>query len=368
VFLSSAGETVLRIVQIVNSLSGGGAERLAADLHEEYLRMGHDSRILALSGPSAGEFSVSAGYSTPYHPLASEKTAEFFRKTCPDADAVHVHLFPALLSIPGALRRKGYSGGIVATEHSTSNRRRGSLWGSLVDNFTYRGYQRVVCISSAVEESLVRWKPALSGKTVVIPNGVRLDRFFQDARTGFHSPPVILSVGRLTPAKNYSAALKAVRQLTEGNCKPFKWVIAGDGSMRKELETSAADLVSRGVVEFLGNRDDIPVLMEKADVLFMPSMWEGFGIAAVEAMASGLPVVASDIPGLREVVSAGAGILVDPDSEQEQAEALEALLRDESRSLSMGILGRRHASLFSIGTCAERHIELFREMNLRGER
>jgi glycosyltransferase involved in cell wall biosynthesis len=275
-------------------------------------------------------------------------------------DAVHVHLFPALLTVPFALRRR-YSGAIFATEHSTWNRRRGTLRGRLLDRFTYAPYRKVVCISPAVEDALVSWKPFLKGRTRVISNGVFLDRFSSAGRAGFHDPPVILSAGRIAPAKNLFRALAAIRKLADEHLHPFVWTVAGEGPLLEELRMEASDLVAAGIVRFTGYVEDLPELMKRSDIFFMPSSWEGFGIAAVEAMASGLPVVASDVPGLSEVVGSDAGILVDPSDTVSMADALRSLLRDPSRALGMGRFGAEHSRCYSIEECASNHLKLFTE-------
>ncbi|MCK5131895.1 MAG: glycosyltransferase family 4 protein [Candidatus Sabulitectum sp.] len=355
----------MKIVQIVNSITAGGAERLVLDLHREYRRMGHQSYVAALSGSERVEGEDGfwcTGCKSPYAPPASGRLSSFFRcEPLASADIAHVHLFPSLLRVPGALLRAGWRGRLFASEHSTSNRRRGTLWGNVADNFTYRRYEKIVCVSEAVREAVVTWKPVLQNKAVVIPNGARLDLFKSEGRTGFHDPPVILSVGRLAPAKNYRTALKAVADLIDRTDHAFKWMIAGDGGMRTELEELVSDLSLNGVVEFLGTCDDIPQLMRDSDIFFIPSLWEGFGIAAVEAMASGLPVVASDVSGLREVVGSEAGLLVDPASVEDMSVALKKLICDSDTALEMGSHGPEKASNYSLEACAVSHINLFRD-------
>ncbi len=355
----------MKIVQIVNSITAGGAERLVLDLHGEYLRMGHQSYIVALAGREQieGEDRLwCTGCGSPYAPVASRRLSRLFRsEPLAGADTVHVHLFPSLLRVPGALRRAGWRGRLFASEHSTSNRRRGTMWGSFADNFTYRRYEKIVCVSEAVREAIVAWKPSLRDKAVVIPNGTRSGLFKPSERDGFHNPPVILSVGRLTPAKNYRRALKAVADLSDRTDHKFKWLIAGDGGMRTELEELASSFSLNSVADFLGTREDIPQLMHDADIFFIPSAWEGFGIAAVEAMASGLPVVAGNVPGLGEVVGGEAGLLIDPASVEDMSCALEKLLLDPDTALRMGLRGPGKASNYSLEACASAHINLFRE-------
>lgn len=351
----------MRILQIVNSVAGGGAEKLVSGLHGTYLESGHESAVIGLSGNAEGEFFHSTGCNSPYHPDAAFRASRLFRQVMPRADVVHVHLFPALLTVPAAIRAAGYRGPLIATEHSTSNRRRGTLRGRILDGLTYRPYRRIVCISEAVEKSLLSWKPGLKGKTTIIHNGIPLHCFTGVRRTAFHEPAVILTAGRITEAKNLSRALGAIRILSESTAKPFVWTVAGDGPLLPQLQEKARDLVRKGIVKFLGNREDVAELMVNADILFMPSLWEGFGLAAVEAMASGLPVVAGDIPGLRDILGSDAGLLADPMDETSQAETLSELLENPEMAFTLGSYGLERAPSFSLEKCAREHLSLFRE-------
>lgn len=355
----------MKIVQVVNSITAGGAERLVSDLHREYCRLGHDSVVIAISGKEQLQGDSQDGFyclgcSSLYSFKAYLKLLSFFKSSLfTDVDVVHVHLFPALFIVPLALKKIGWNGKLFASEHSTSNRRRDTIWGKISDKFTYLPYQKIVCVSGSVKDALDGWQPVLATKTVVIPNGARLELFEPPARDAFHKPVRIISVGRLTQAKNYFAALDAIALLSKSVKTEFEWLIAGDGKLRGELESYAKNLNIISNVEFLGTRNDVSLLLKKADVFFIPSLWEGFGIAAVEAMASGLPVVGSDVPGLREVIGTDAGVLVNPKSTQSMLDGLSYILNDQKRALKIGANGPQQASQFSLNLCVAAHIKLF---------
>ncbi len=355
----------MKIVQIVNSITAGGAERLILDLHREYKTMGHSSSVIAISGKEQlkpTDYIYCLGCSSLYSFQVYSKLVSIFRySNFLDADVVHVHLFPALLIVPAALRKAGWKGKLFASEHSTSNRRRNTLWGKLADSFTYKPYNNIICVSNAVKDALDAWQPATRTKTVVIPNGARLELFKPVKRETFHKPVSILSVGRLTPAKNYHKALEAVSLLAKQNRDKveFVWTIAGDGKLKDELFKHIEDLNLGAKVKLLGTSNNIPELLKEADIFFIPSSWEGFGIAAVEAMASGLPVVASDVPGLKEVVGKEAGILVNPESIKSMAVGLSIFLTDQNKALQVGAEGPKQASQFSLNKCASSHLKLF---------
>jgi len=354
----------LRIVQVINSIVPGGAERLAADLHAEYRELGHDSHLVAIAGPSRTENLDGlwcAGSPSVYHPTVSALLSNLMRHPLlQGASVVHVHLFPALYRTPAALRRAGWKGMLVASEHSTHNRRRGTLGGRLIDSFTYRHYNRIICVSDAVRDALVKWRPKLASRSVVVNNGIRLEEYLASPKCRTpHAPPVILSVGRLTEAKNYVRAITAVADLTGRMDMELVYRIVGDGPLRSKLEELIEELSLVGKVLLPGSSADIPHLLREADLLFIPSLWEGFGIAAVEAMAAGLPVVAGDVPGLRDVVGTKAGILVDPCSISGMSHALERVLTDRDLYRRLGSAGPERASAYSIRECALRHLEIY---------
>ena len=166
----------LRIHQIINSysLQAGGAERLARRLHLALLERGVDSYLLGLEkhDDDAIEGAMTLKIASSYSWRAIHGIRRYLRAECREGDIVHAHLFPTMGYV--SLLRGGNKARLIATEHNTVNRRRGSLLGYGIDAVTYAGYDRVACISQATEESLLQWHPKLGGRTIVVPNGVPL--------------------------------------------------------------------------------------------------------------------------------------------------------------------------------------------------
>ncbi len=168
-------------------------------------------------------------------------------------------------------------------------------------------------------------------------------------------------MGRLTEAKNYRKAIEAFSLLRTRSSLDLQYCIAGAGNLESALKNHALELGVSSSVKFLGEISDISSLMKQADVFFMPSSREGFGIAAVEAMASGLPVVASSLPGIGDVVGRDqhCGILVDPGSPPDMAEALHCLLENDMLSWRMGSSAFKRAGTFSIKITTDKYLELY---------
>ncbi len=180
------------------------------------------------------------------------------------------------------------------------------------------------------------------GKPVsVIPYGVDLDAFRPAARPA-RPHPTIGAVGRLSPEKGFEHLLRAVALLRD-NGVTLDVVLAGDGPSRGALERLTAELKIGPRVRFLGEvaHDDVPAVLQGFDIFAMPSTWEGFGVSAIEASAMELPVVASDIHGIPDVVVDGeTGLLVPPASATALAAAIARLAADREVRLRMGAAGR----------------------------
>ena len=156
--------------------------------------------------------------------------------------------------------------------------------------------------------------------------------------------PLVGVVGRLSSEKGPHVALRAA-MLLHGRCPAARWVFVGDGELRADLEQTRQRLGLEEVVHFVGVRDDMPALYNELDVLLCSSHSEGMPLALMEAMASGLPVVASRVGGVPELVAHGeSGWLTADGDHDDMAGRLAALLDDAAAARRMGAAGRRRAT------------------------
>lgn len=189
-------------------------------------------------------------------------------------------------------------------------------------------------------------------------NGVDLERFAQSDRSCVaarrlrrelgigHSVPVIGIIGRLVWEKGYRDFFDAIDLLRKRNAYDFEVVVVGPSEPGKHDAVASSDIAAmeRRGVRFLGARDDIEDLLEMFDIFVLPSRREGFPRAAMEASAMGVPVIATDIRGCREVVDDGrTGWLYPVGSSIRLAMAIESLLESETRRLLFGRAGSARA-------------------------
>lgn len=242
----------------------------------------------------------------------------------------------------------------------------------LIYRLAYRLGARFVDGLIAVSEDVARavhqdLRPP-HGKVITIPNGVDVSRYGQpvdrgSVRDGLGIPSdatVLVVVGKLMEQKGHHFLLRALRMLSPG-VENLHVLFAGEGPLRKELAATATALEVADRVHFLGNRRDIGALLAASDLFVLPSLWEGLPMALLEAMASGLPVVATDVSGSREVVIDGeTGWLVPPGNAERLAEAIAAVLREPAEATRRGHAGRDRVELhYSARTQAATHAELF---------
>lgn len=351
----------IRIHHIINSFAtSGGAETLARRLHLALLGRGIESRLVGLSG-DAPELpaSVNFGSRSPYGPAAFLSLARHVARTVRAGDIVHAHLFPTVAYLV-ALRRSGILPRVrlVFTEHNTSNRRRDKRLGRTVDRAIYAGLDEVVAISEGTRAALADWMPAFAARIHVVHNGVPLRRAAPIPRPATGRPRIV-SLGNLRYTKNYGLAIEAVGRLRNLD---FTYEIAGEGPDRAVLTAQIKTLGLGDRVRLLGYVNEPYRLLEMADMFFIPSIIEGFGLAAVEAMDASLPIVAACVPGLADVIGeAPCGRLVAPRSVESMARGLsEVLQATPSEREAMGRAAFLRSRTFSEDAMISGYLERYR--------
>jgi glycosyltransferase involved in cell wall biosynthesis len=276
-------------------------------------------------------------------------------------DVVHAHLFPAnYLAAVASFFVHGPRW--IYTEHNIWNRRRKILPLKLVERVIYSRYQRVVAVCQPVVDSLLRWQRQLRSKIVVIPNGVPIGTRAQDtAAVPANKPVRFFFAGRLERAKGVDLLIEALAQLDN---RHFELIVAGQGSQRAHLEQLTNDRHLSDQVRFVGANHDLSKWMQSADCLVLLSRWEGLPMVVLEAMERGLPVIASDVGGLPEMIIDGVnGYLVSAGNVAALARRLQAIINSPDVLRSLGINARQKIiDGYSIDRVAQQHLDLYRSL------
>jgi glycosyltransferase involved in cell wall biosynthesis len=222
-----------------------------------------------------------------------------------------------------------------------------------------------ICVSESERRRGLEARTCDPDRTAVIYNGVDLASFPPRAQDGAEQVRV-LSVGRLKAPKDFSTQVRALATLPSGS---FRCRIIGDGPGRPALEAELRRLGLLEVVELAGEREDVPEQLAKADVFVLSTTSEGFPMTVLEAMAAGLPVVASAVGGVPELVlQEETGLLVPARDHEALAAALDRLISDRDLRRRFGEAGRKRAQNdYDLASFRNAHRELYRrELAARG--
>ena len=349
----------MRVLQLIDSLPLAGAEVLVKDVAPRLRKRGVECDVAVLRKlhsplesllQDAGVPLHSTGVTNLYSPRQVQPLAKLMR----NYDIVHVHLFPAQLW--AALAQLKCRVPLVTTEHNTWNARR-RWWLRPFDRWMYPHYERIACNSEATAEDLIRWCTNIAARIQVIPNGIPLETF--EAAHPAKLAPVpagasrLVFVARFEPQKDHVTLIKALTTVTNAHL-----VLVGDGPLRSQLEDLVRLLGVTPRVSFLGKRNDVASVLKASDIYVHSTNSDGFGIAACEAMAGGLPVIASDVPGLAQVVE-GAGILFPVGDHAALAREIQALLASPERRREMSNASRQRAQCFRIEKTVDGYLAMY---------
>jgi len=360
----------MRVVQVITSPDGGGAERLVRELTQRLPEHGIESSAIYFCNPRGVELSpreVSLGLRAPRSLLAVPRLRRCLRELTGNGERVVLHSHLTWPLYYAALAGRGRNVAHVYTEHSTHNKRRERPWLRPLERWAYRRFERVVCISDGTKVALGDWldDSALSARMTTIVNGSRmLPMIVRKKECG--GACRLVSVGSLSPQKGFDVALRAVAQLGD---RVASYTIVGEGPERDRLEAMVGDFGLQEKVRLPGYCNDVTPYFHEADLGVIPSRWEGFGLVAVEALSTGLPLVASDVPGLREVLSpCDAAILAKADDVAALREAIAYGLDNLAGNGAVSESARSRAEEFTIDAMVARYAELYKEVLDGGEK
>ncbi len=212
------------------------------------------------------------------------------------------------------------------------------------------------------KKKLIEWIPETKNRIIVIKNGCTLKHKKPIIRKKNKSTIKLVSVGALKAAKNYDLTIKSILHIKDLD---FEWTIAGDGALRSKLNREIEELGLIDKIKFIGRVDPVWPLLEQSDIFIITSIWEGFGMAAVEAMNSTLPIVASDIPGLKEIVDfeeSKCALFVNPLDDYDISNKIKELILSHDLRIKLGINGFRLRKNFEISKMLNEYTKLYKNL------
>ena len=227
----------------------------------------------------------------------------------------------------------------------------------------YKNCSRLVPVSESLMAGLRALMPWIDEKVEIIPNMIR-EEMFQPPSSPRHAKPfVFFWAGRLEHVKGIDLLLKAISEIQAQTEAEFSVRLAGRGSLRSQLENQAESLGIGNHVAFLGriSREEIQQEMQEANCFVLPTRYEAFGAVLIEAMATGLPVIATRSGGPQFIVNDTNGILIDPEREDQLAAAMLQMIR-KYRSFDPAHIRRETIRKYGEKTVMERYHRLFQEI------
>jgi len=368
---------------VLNLLTGrvfGGAEEHALSIltgmrahgFEPYLAA--PAELIAAMQPQLSAASVKClplEFSSRLDVVAGARLMRFIRRE--NIALLHCHLFTASLLGAGAARMGGV-GAVLETCHGPEvwrmgKRLRGRFW---VDRQIGRLVDKYIAVSHAAARHLIGTKGVPQSKIRVIHNGRDLDRFGPTdanrrdatrAALGLGDEPTILTLARLDEQKGHRHLIDALAILAPRHPN-LVTILAGDGPLEQSLRAQCAALGLTDRVRFLGYRRDAAELLEAADIVVLPSLYEGLPLVAIEALALGRPMVATEVDGTPEVViHEKTGLLAPPANPQALASAIERMLSDPALAARLGSEGRKFVrENFSLKQQIEQTVAVYSEL------
>jgi len=378
----------VRIVYFITSLESGGTERQLALLLENLPSAKYEKHILCLSGlgPLKERFEKCTDSiqdlqyprlrhngrlvlkNLPFTVTSVFKLYKSLRRLRPDILHSLIPVCNVMGAIAGKLARVPV---IVSSRLSLGNYRDDNRLFARLEDFSDRFFALIHCKSEGIRDDVIRREPVDPDDLRIIYNGINTDAF----GVPFHAEPlrqefgipegaaVIGMVANLKAYKGHADVIAAAPEILQHHPQTRFLFVGRDDGILDELKKQARDLGVLEHVIFAGERHDVPRLLQLMTILISASHEEGFSNTILEAMATGLPVIATRVGGNLEQVADGInGYLVMPSSPGELAEAAIALLNDPDQARRMGRQSSiRVARNFSIRAVADQMEEFYRE-------
>ncbi len=361
----------MKILQITNSLHTGGAEKLLIESVPLANAKNIEMDIALLSGVKTPFLNkilkldcckvFFLGKDNVYNPFLVFKIIPLLRKY----DLIHVHLFPSLYWVAFAKMISFSRTKLVYTEHSTSNRRRSSLLFKILDKFIYARYAKIITIAPEVDDNIKKHLNTKKDTFYLIQNGINLKAIEDEERISKsdlipnigNTTTIVLQVASFRYPKDQKTVIKSLKLLDDN----IILALVGDGPLKQECEDLVTELELTDRVFFLGIRMDVISVLKSVDIVVLSSHHEGLSLSSIEGMASGKPFIASDVPGLGDVVR-GAGKLFPKNDETTLANEIKKLVSDETYYNETVNNCLQRASQYDINHTINKQITLYKSL------
>ena len=361
----------IRVIHLLHQLGIGGAENGVVNLVNHIDRKRFATAICAFSKYDFYPERVNEDKTKIYNigktkgndPTIPIKLTKIFREWRPHI--VHTHAWGTLCE--GVMAAKlAKIPVVIHGEHGTIQGKKANVF---IQRLFWRLTDQVLSVSKNHKDKLLETIGFPKHKIMVLANGVDARRFYKQKEysatgNGNHLPEtkdiIIGTVGRLESVKNQALLIRSFADLLKRFSGVKLWIVGG-GELKEQLENLAGSMGASSDIVFLGKRDDIPELLNQMDIFVLPSISEGMSNTILEAMSSGLPVVACRVGGNPELVKDGVtGFLVPSKNKEAMGRAMALLAENEEKRKIMGAAARKRIeNQFSLTVMVKRYEQLY---------
>jgi len=353
----------MKIMQIIPYFCFGGAETMCENLTYALIAQDHEVTVVSLLPErtpissrmeEAGVRMVYLDKKLGLDVSMIPKLAKVMKQFRPDV--VHTHLNVLKYAVPAA-KLAGIRNCVHTVHNVAQEEAEGRVVQTISRIYFRNGWVTPVALSPKVQDSLVDFY-GLDRKAIpVICNGIDLSRCIP--KENYAADTVrLIHVGRFNEQKNHKGLLEAFRLLLQEHPR-CTLDLLGDGELRQPMETYSKELGIREKVRFLGSRSDVYSYLQEADIFLMPSKFEGMPMTIIEAMGTGLPVVASPVGGIPDMLTHGESGLLASGEPEVFAQAVELLISDEALRSRLGRQARQESSRFTAEYMAEQYCAVY---------
>ncbi|MFB6181789.1 MAG: glycosyltransferase [Candidatus Magasanikbacteria bacterium] len=347
-----------KVVHIIPTLTYGGAEKFVVNLVNNSHNFKHEVVIFKDEKPFASllEDKVDLHFVEKEGKISLDLFSKLEQKLQEiNPDLVHTNLFGA--DLWGRIAAERLDLPVITTEH---NLNKDESWAKRIVRRVLKNYSDIYTAPSKAVQRYMNLNYGVAKENIeVISHGIELSKFLRTEPFMYHIPLRFLILGRLDVQKGVDRALDAFGQLKN---KEWKLDIVGEGDQFSNIKRKVKEKSLKNRVGLWDSTKDVVSEYNSHDVVVVPSRWEGFGLVALEAMASGKVVIASDVDGLSEFITNGeTGFLFDQDNPIESLkDKIEFVLENKEKSIEVAENARLHAkNNFGIDQMVEKYERLY---------
>ncbi len=352
----------MKIIQVIPLFEFGGAEIMCENLTYELIKSGHEVIVVSLYKHTSPltERLIANGVDLRYMDKKPgldltlvSKLKKLFSEEKPDA--VHTHLYVTKYVFPAAKAAKVPS--VVHTVHSIAKQENSKMARRMNKWYFKHGHAVPVALSKRVQDTVIEEYKLPKEKIPVIYNGVKLSNCVPKTSYACDGTFKILHIGRFCEVKNHKGLLEAFKMFHEKYEQTELWLI-GDGATKSGIESATREYGLENAVTFFGNQSYVFDHLSKADIFTLPSLYEGIPMTLAEAMGTGLPIVATAVGGVPDMLNAESAQLIEVNAEK-LARAFEAYYSDESLREKHGKNALGLSVNFSAQTMSEEYCKVY---------